>query len=86
MSNNTEHKVTGSSSKYIDWIEDAIKKSYFKYYDYKYFNDVNEIGCGSFGKVYCAKWKNIRYVALKSFFTFNNNTAGEIVKEVINLS
>ena len=78
------HKFTESSNEWISWIEDAIAKSYFKYYEYKYFTNIQEIGSGRFGKVYCANWKNSReYLALKSFFNFNSVTAKEIVNEVI---
>ncbi|POG60878.1 kinase-like domain-containing protein [Rhizophagus irregularis DAOM 181602=DAOM 197198] len=53
MSNNTEF----NSNEWIDWIEEAITKKHIKYYDYKHFNNIQEIGSGSFGKVYRANWK-----------------------------
>ncbi|POG59808.1 kinase-like domain-containing protein [Rhizophagus irregularis DAOM 181602=DAOM 197198] len=43
---------------FIDWIEKAIKNNHVKYYDYKDFLKFEEIGSGSFGKVYRADWKN----------------------------
>ena len=67
-----------------DWIEEAIAKEYLKYYDYKNFSNIQEIGSGRFGKVYRANWKNFEnYIALKSFFNLNNVTVKEIVREVI---
>jgi hypothetical protein len=72
-----------NKNEWIDWIEDAITREYFKYYDYSLFNDVREIGTGGFGKVYRANWKNSKYFALKSFSNFNDVTAKEVVHEVI---
>ncbi|POG65675.1 kinase-like domain-containing protein [Rhizophagus irregularis DAOM 181602=DAOM 197198] len=69
-------------NEWIDWIEEAITKEYFKYYDYSQFSDVSVIGTGGFGKVYRANWKNSKYLALKSFSNFNNATAKEVVHEV----
>ena len=84
MSNNTELKVTDDPNEWTNWIEGAIEKNYFKYYDYKHFSNIQEIGSGGFGKVYRVNWKNShRYLALKSFFNLNNLTAKEIVHEVI---
>ena len=87
MFNNTEHKFTESSNKWIVLIEDAIAKNYVKYYEYKDFSNIQKIGTGGFGKVYRANWKNSeQYLALKTFFNFNDVTAKEIVREVnINL-
>ncbi|CAB4385544.1 unnamed protein product [Rhizophagus irregularis] len=52
---------------FIDWIEKAIKNNHVKYYDYKDFLKFEEIGSGSFGKVYRADWKNPgNTLALKS--------------------
>src|SRR5438552_16158933 len=84
MSNNTELKSTGSSNEWIDWIEEAIVKNYFKHYEYDHFSNIQEIGSGGFGKVYCANWEYSRkHFALKSFSNFNNVTVKEIVNEVI---
>ena len=81
MSNNTD---TNNSNEWINWIEESIAKESIKYYDYKHFNNIQEIGFGGFGKVYRANWKNsYSYLALKSFFNFNNITAKEIINEVI---
>jgi hypothetical protein len=83
MSNNSEINVTDDSNEWINWIEEAVAKNYFKYYDYKKFNNIQEIGFGSFGKVYRANWKNSRnYLALKSFYNYNSITIKEIVNEV----
>jgi hypothetical protein len=79
-------KITeNSNNEWINWIEEAITKNYFKYYEYNHFNNIEEIGSGSFGKAYRAKWKNSHcYLALKTFFNFNNITIKEVVNEVIN--
>src|SRR6266536_3428209 len=84
MSNNIELNVTGNSNEWINWIEEAVTKNYFKHYEFKHFNNIQEIGTGSFGKVYRANWKNSdEYFALKSFFNLNNATVKEIINEVI---
>jgi hypothetical protein len=82
--NNTVLKFfDNSNNEWINWIEESIAKKQIKYYDYNHFNNIQEIGFGSFGKVYRANWKKSHnYLALKSFFNFNIVTK-EIVKEVI---
>ncbi|RGB39530.1 kinase-like domain-containing protein [Rhizophagus diaphanus] len=76
--------VTGDSyNECINWIEEAIDKKHIKYYEYNHFNNIEEIGSGSFGTVYRAKWKNSHsYIALKSFFNLNNVTIKEIINEL----
>jgi len=75
---------TNNKNEWINWIEDAIAKNYFKYYDYNHFSNIQEIGSGGFGKVFRANWKNSeQYLALKSFFNFDSSTIKEIVHEVI---
>lgn len=70
----------------INWIEDAISKKLIRYYDYKYFNDIQDVGSGGFGQVSRAKWRNNdQYFALKSFFNLNNITISEVVHEVNSL-
>jgi serine/threonine protein kinase len=77
-------KITENQDEFTKWIEEAIDKEYFKYYEYQHFNDIQEVGSGGFGKVYRAKYKNSdKYFALKSFFNFNSITIKEIVREVI---
>ena len=79
-----ERKDTGNADEWVNWLEEAIAKEYLKYYDYKNFSNIQEIGSGGFGKVYRANWKNFEnYIALKSFFNLNNVTVKEIVREVI---
>ena len=84
MSDNVE---LDDLNEWTNWIEEAIAKNYFKYYEYEHFNNIKEIGSGSFGKVYRANWKSSksshRYFALKSLFNLNSATAKEIVHEVI---
>jgi hypothetical protein len=81
MSNNT---VIENSNEWINWIEEGISKKHIKYYEFEYFNNIQEIGSGAFGKVYRANWKDSsKYFALKCFHTFNNTMAKEIVREVI---
>ena len=84
MSNNIEPKGIDNSNEWVIWIEEAIAKNYFKYYEYNHFSNIQEIGSGGFGKVYRANWKNSnKCLALKSFTSLNNTTAKEIVHEVI---
>ncbi|GES87929.1 kinase-like domain-containing protein [Rhizophagus clarus] len=76
-------KVIGNPDDWINWIEESIAKKQIKNYDYKHFNNIQEIGFGRFGNVYRAKWKNSRsYLALKSFINFNNVVAKKIVDEL----
>ena len=77
--------VTGySNNENIKWIEEAIEKKHIKYYEYENFNNIEEIGYGSFGKVYRANWKNSHsFLALKSFFNFNDVAIKEVVHEVM---
>ncbi|GBC03666.1 hypothetical protein RclHR1_05250002 [Rhizophagus clarus] len=76
MYNNTEFNTTGDSNEWITWIEDAIEKKYFKYYEFNHFSNIQEVGSGTFGSVYRANWKNSnKYFALKSFSHPNNFTA-----------
>jgi len=84
MSNNIENQDTENTNEWVNWIEEAIVKEYFKYYEYENFSDIEEIGSGMFGKVSRAKWKNSeQYLALKSFFNLDSITVKEIVNEVI---
>ncbi|RGB40152.1 kinase-like domain-containing protein [Rhizophagus diaphanus] len=81
MNDNIEFNDTENSNEWIKWIEEAITKNYFKYYEFKYFNNFQEVGSGGFGKVYRANWKNShKYFALKYFFNLNNATTKEILK------
>ena len=83
MSDIIEKPDTGNTNEWINWLEEDIAKEYLKYYEYKNFSNVQEIGSGGFGKVYRANWKNFEnYLALKSFFNLNNVTVKEIVREV----
>jgi hypothetical protein len=66
-----------------NWIEEAVDKEYFKFYEYKHFNNIKHIGSGGFRKVFRANWKNSeKQFALKSFFSLDNITVKEIVREV----
>ncbi|CAB4396027.1 unnamed protein product [Rhizophagus irregularis] len=67
----------------INQIEEAISKRHIKYYEYKYFNNTEEIGIGGFGKVFRANWKNSeQYLALKSFFNLDIATIKELSHEL----
>src|SRR6266498_1568281 len=73
-----------NSNEWINWLEEAISKKHMKYYEYNHFNNFQEIGTGSFGKVYYANWKNSgQCFALKFFFNLDNVTVKELVREVI---
>ncbi|GBC01039.1 hypothetical protein RclHR1_04040009 [Rhizophagus clarus] len=73
-----------NSNEWIDWIEEAISQSLIRYYDYKYFHSIKEIGSGTFGKVYRANWKNLRETfTLKTFYDFDKTIVKEIVNEII---
>ncbi|RGB36753.1 kinase-like domain-containing protein [Rhizophagus diaphanus] len=79
----SEIQNTENTNEWINWIEEAIVKEYFKCYEYKHFSNIQEVGSGAFGKVYRANWKNSeQYIALKSFFNLNNVTIKEIVHEL----
>ncbi|POG67823.1 kinase-like domain-containing protein [Rhizophagus irregularis DAOM 181602=DAOM 197198] len=72
-----------NTNEWVNWIEESITKGFYKFYEYKYFSNIQEIGSGGFGKVFRAKWKNSdQYLTLKSFFNFDNITAKEIVHEL----
>ncbi|RGB22525.1 kinase-like domain-containing protein [Rhizophagus diaphanus] len=84
MSNSTVVlKIISNSNEWITWIEESISTNkQIRYYDYKHFNNIQEIGFRSFGKVYRANWNNSHsYLALKSFINFNIS-AKEIVNEI----
>jgi hypothetical protein len=84
MTDNIKMDNTENKNEWINWIEEAIDKEHMKYYEYKEFNKFQEVGTGSFGKVYRANWKNSeKCFALKSFSSLNNVTVKEIVREVI---
>ena len=68
----------------IDWIEDAINKKLFKYYNYSDFTNFHELGYGAFGVVHRVNWKIFdQTYALKSFYKFDEATISEIVCEVV---
>jgi hypothetical protein len=84
--NNDNSKMQNNEviDEWTNWIEEAIIKKHIKYYEYENFKNIQEIGCGAFGKVFRANWKNFdNYLALKSFFNLNKITLKEIVHEVI---
>ena len=63
----------------IDWLKNSDNINYYEYFD---FNDIQEIGRGSFGCVFRATWKNTNFYALKSFDKNDIQTLKGIVKEV----
>ncbi|CAB4380981.1 unnamed protein product [Rhizophagus irregularis] len=79
----TDNHDTENKNEWINWIEEAIDKEHIKYYEYKEFSNFQEIGTGSFGKIYRANWKNLeKPFALKSFFNLNDVTVREVVREL----
>ncbi|CAB5364603.1 unnamed protein product [Rhizophagus irregularis] len=74
---------TEYTNEWVNWIEEAVNKEYFKFYEYQQFDNIQHIGTGGFGKVYRANWKNSeKQFALKSFFNLDNITVKEIVREL----
>ncbi|GES87639.1 kinase-like domain-containing protein [Rhizophagus clarus] len=81
MSNNAE--PINNLNDWNKWIEDSISRKFIKYYEFKDFSNIQEIGFGDFAKVYRANWKNShkRY-AIKTFFMINDVTIKSIVREI----
>ncbi|CAB4396023.1 unnamed protein product [Rhizophagus irregularis] len=83
MSRNTETNNSNEVNELFFWIKEAISNNHIKFYEYKYFSDIQKIGTGHFGIVYRAKWKDLdQYFALKSFFSFDSATIKELVHEL----
>ncbi|GES88018.1 kinase-like domain-containing protein [Rhizophagus clarus] len=80
---NINPEIIDNLNDWNKWIEEAISKKLIKYYEFDQFHNLQEIGSGGFGKVYCANWKNShkRY-AIKTFFNINNATVKAIVREI----
>ncbi len=55
-----------------------------KYHEYNHFGNLQEIGTGGFGKVYCANWKNSgqRFALNYFFLNLDNVIVKELVHEV----
>ena len=68
-----------NTNEVANWLDETIDGEYFKNYEYEHFSDIQEIGSGRLGKVFHANWKNLEYLALRSF-TFDNVTVKEIVE------
>ncbi|CAB4388151.1 unnamed protein product [Rhizophagus irregularis] len=61
MSDNINKQDTENKNEWINWIEEAIDKEHIKYYEYKEFGNFQEIGAGSFGKVYRTRaWTRLK--------------------------
>ncbi|GET04740.1 kinase-like domain-containing protein [Rhizophagus clarus] len=83
MSDNIKTQDVEYTNEWVKWIEEAVDREYFKFYEYNQFNNIQHIGTGGFGKVYRANWKNSeKQFALKSFFSLDNITVKEIVREL----
>ena len=78
MSNQTDSR---EQNNYIDWLENSIKEEHILYYEYSDFKNLKSIGCGSYGNIIRANWKDNRLYALKSFNN-DNFTLKEVVNEV----
>lgn len=84
MSYTAETGYLNELTELINQVEDAISKKYIKFYEYEHFRNIQEIGAGSFGKVYRAKWRNSdQYLAIKSFFNLDDITIKELIHEVL---
>jgi hypothetical protein len=84
MSDSIKMYATKYNNEWVNWIEEAIDKEHIEYYEYNEFSNIQEIGTGSFAKMYRANWRNLKeYFALKSFFNLDKVTLKEIVHEVI---
>ena len=71
-----------NSSYYINWLENSISNKQIKYYEYSDFKNIQLIGNGSFGSVFCTNWKNTGiFLALKTFYG-QKSTLKEVVNEV----
>ncbi|RIA86743.1 kinase-like domain-containing protein [Glomus cerebriforme] len=80
MFDNTEIQPVNNSN---DWIEEAASKKNIKYYEYKYFQNIEKIGIGTFGNIYRANWKESEnYLVLRSFLNFDDTIIEEIVHEL----
>src|SRR5688572_22061761 len=78
MSNNKSQAEDSN----IDWLEKSITEKHIKLYEYSCFENVKQIGKGSF---VCATWKNTnRFLALKPF-TNDKPALEQVVKEVTNI-
>ncbi|GBB89412.1 hypothetical protein RclHR1_01610003 [Rhizophagus clarus] len=83
MSDNIKTQDVEYTNEWVKWIEEAVDREYLKFYEYNQFNNIQHIGTGGFGKVYRANWKNSeKQFALKSFFSLDNITVKEIVREL----
>lgn len=85
MPGETEIQDNDDAKQWIDWIEEAIVKEFFRYYEYKNFSNIKSIGQGGFGKIFRANWNNnlSQYLVLKSFIDLSDATVKEVVHEVI---
>ncbi|GBC39367.1 uncharacterized protein OCT59_011736 [Rhizophagus irregularis] len=71
------------SSDSNNWIDNAISEMHIKYFDYKHFRNIEEIGKGGFGKIYRANWKNMeRHLVLKSLLDMNPIAVKELAHEL----
>src|SRR5436190_18404380 len=62
------------TNEWVSWVEENISKR-VKYYDYKDFHNIQNVGYDNFGKVYRANWKRSeKYFVLKSLFNLDNAT------------
>ena len=53
------------TNEWISWIESAIAKEYFKYYEYRNFSNIQEIGFGKLGTVFRANCKDLEESTLR---------------------
>ncbi|GBC07027.1 hypothetical protein RclHR1_00720036 [Rhizophagus clarus] len=69
------------------WLEKAIRKKHINFHKYEYFENIEIVGRGAFGKVSKAEWANRdMYIAIKSIKLFSDadeDTWKNFIKEVI---
>ncbi|GBC05370.1 hypothetical protein RclHR1_00620010 [Rhizophagus clarus] len=84
MPENTEIQDNEDTKECIDWIEEAIEKEFFRYYEYKNFSNIRSIGKGGFAEIFRANWNNYlgQYLVLKSFLDLNDATVKEVIHEI----
>ena len=77
--------MTDKSDGSINWLEKSIASDYLNYYEYSNFKNIQPIGCGAFGRVCRANWKDTDNIFSLKSFHYCESTLKEVVKEVLNM-